>query len=74
MKLSGIQWGLVVVLVIPGIYFLLFHSDPLPFNHEAVGLGMFHAVHDVIGVVLLAIAGVIVWRARRSERATPPVA
>ncbi len=74
MKLSGIQWALVVVLVIPGLYLLVFHKPPLPLNHEDVGLGMFHTVHDVIGVVLLAIAGVIVWRAWRSERATLPAA
>ena len=71
MKLSGIQWALVAVLGIAGIYFLVFHQDPLPFNHEAIGLGTLHTVHDVIGIVLLVLAGVVVWRARRTTKASP---
>ena len=66
------EWGLVGVLGIAGIYFLIFHQDPLPFNHEAIGLGTVHALHDVIGLVLLGIAAVVVWRARRAEREAVP--
>jgi len=56
-------------LVIAGAYFLIFHQDPLPLNHEFVGLGMLHTLHDVIGIVLLVFAGFIWWRSRRSSRA-----
>jgi len=56
-------------LVIAGAYFLIFHQDPLPLNHEFVGLGMLHTLHDVIGIVLLGLAGFIWWRSRRSSRA-----
>ena len=51
--------------MIAGAYFLIFHQDPLPLNHESVGLGMFHTLHDVIGIVLLGLAGFIWWRSRR---------
>ena len=54
--------------MIAGAYFLIFHQDPLPLNHESVGLGMFHTLHDVIGIVLLALAGFIWWRSRRLSR------
>lgn len=66
------QWALVVVLVIPGLYFLVFHKPPLPLNHEDVGIGNLHTVHDIIGIVLLALAGIVVWRARRTAQASPP--
>jgi len=33
-----------------------------------VGLGTFHALHDVIGIILLGLAGLIWWRSRRSSR------
>ena len=56
---------LLVILVIAGIYFLLFHRDPLPLNHEFVGLGNVHFVHDVIGIALIGIAGFLWWRSRR---------
>ena len=55
--------------MIAGAYFLIFHQDPLPLNHEFVGLGMLHTLHDVIGIVLLVFAGFIWWRSRRSSRA-----
>ncbi|TLZ83848.1 MAG: hypothetical protein E6K03_03825 [Methanobacteriota archaeon] len=55
-------------MVIAGAYFLIFHRGPLPLNHESVGLGTFHALHDVIGVILLGLAGFIWWRSRRSTR------
>jgi len=58
----------VVILVIAGAYFLIFHRDPLPLNHESVGLGTFHALHDVIGIILLGLAGFIWWHSRRSSR------
>lgn len=65
------EWIAVIVLMILGAYFLLFHVDPLPLNHEAVGLGRLHILHDVIGIVLLAIAGLVWWRSRRTTKAAP---
>lgn len=64
--------GLIVVLVIAGLYFLVFHKDPLPLNHESIGLGNLHFVHDIIGAVLIGIAGLIWWRSRRSTQAKTP--
>ena len=63
-----VERALIVVLVIAGLYFVLFHRDPMPLNHESVGLGNLHFVHDIIGVVLIGIAGFIWWRARRSAQ------
>jgi len=51
----------VVVLALAGLYFLLFHSEPFPLNHEAIGLPPFHTIHAVFGLVLLAVAGYL-WR------------
>lgn len=65
------QWALIVVFVIGGVYFLAFHKD-LPLNHEAVGLGDLHILHDVVGVVLLVLAGAVWWRSRSSAKASPP--
>ena len=64
MKLSS--WVAVIVLVILGVYFLVFHADPLPANHEAIGLGDQHAVHSIVGILLLIGAVLIIWRGRRS--------
>jgi len=56
---------LFVVLVIAGAYMLLFHTDPFPANHEAIGLGQVHILHDIVGVVLIGIA-IVVWRRSRA--------
>jgi hypothetical protein len=66
------ELALIVVFVIAGLYLLLFHKDPFPLNHESIGLGNLHMVHDAIGVVLIAIAGLIWWRSRRSIPAKTP--
>ncbi len=66
--LRGTEWALVVVLAIAGIYFVSFHKD-LPLNHEAVGLGTLHIVHDGIGVFLLGLAFAIWWRSQRPSKA-----
>ena len=66
------EWALIAIFVIAGLYFLLFHKDPLPLNHESVGLGNLHAVHDVIGIALIGIAGLVGWRSRRSARVKTP--
>jgi hypothetical protein len=64
------ELALIVVFVIAGLYLLLFHKDPFPLNHESIGLGNLHMVHDTIGIALIAIAGLIWWRSWRSTRAT----
>lgn len=72
MARSKSLWVLVVLLVVGGIYFLFFHKDPLPANHEAIGLGNVHILHDVIGIALLAVAGFLVYRSRRRAAAPLP--
>jgi hypothetical protein len=64
-----VELALIVVFVIAGFYLLLFHRDPFPLNHELIGLGNLHMVHDTIGVVLFGLAGLIWWRSRRSTPA-----
>ena len=61
-------WIKYIVLVVPGLYFLLWHYDPLPANHEAVGLGdqyIQHIAHFVFGIVLLAGAFLVRRQSRR---------
>lgn len=56
-----------VVLALAGLYFLLVHRAPLPFNHEAIGLGTNHMAHSVFGVILLVGAGYIWWKDKGSK-------
>ena len=60
-------WAGIVLLVVLGICFLLFYKDPFPANHEAIGLGALHIVHDITPVILLAGAGFLVWKMRRTR-------
>lgn len=46
----------LAVLVVLGLYWLVVHSDPLPFNHDSFGL-YDHTMHRTLGVILLAAAG-----------------
>lgn len=46
----------IVVIALAGVYFLIFHTEPLPFNHDSIGLPPFHVVHGAFGVILLAVA------------------
>ncbi len=50
----------VIVLVIIGLYWLINHTAPLPFNHEQFGL-YYHNIHRIIGIAFLIAAG-FVWR------------
>lgn len=43
----------VAVLVLLGVYFVFFHTNPFPLNHEAIGLPPYHMVHTIFGVALL---------------------
>lgn len=64
--MSRALWGAVAVLVIIGLYFLAWHVDPLPGNHEAVGLGDNHIAHAVIGIPFLVGALLVFLRIRRA--------
>lgn len=64
--MSRALWGALVVLVIVGLYFLLWHVDPLPGNHEAIGLGNNHIAHAVIGIVFVIGAVLVFLRIRRT--------
>jgi len=52
----NIKGTLIAALVVAGIYFLVFHTPPFPFSHEAIGLPPYHVVHAGFGVVLLVFA------------------
>lgn len=41
-------------LVVVGVYFLLFHSEPFPLSHNAIGLPPYHVIHAIFGALLLA--------------------
>jgi hypothetical protein len=60
--------ALAIVLVVAGLYLLLVHSPPLPFNHEDIGLGKTHLAHSAFGAVAL-IGAFVLWR--RSRTAGP---
>ncbi|MBI4080940.1 MAG: hypothetical protein HY430_04180 [Candidatus Levybacteria bacterium] len=51
----------VVLLVLVGLYWLIDHTAPLPFNHEQFGLYQ-HGIHRIIGVVFFAAAGLAWWK------------
>ena len=57
--------ALIAALIIIGLYFLIDHMDPLPLNHEAIGLGKLHLAHAAFGVVLIAGA-LYIWRKSRA--------
>ncbi len=69
MAIARSKLALIIVLVIVGLYFLIDHMPPLPFNHQDVGLGKLHIAHAVFGIVLISAAFVL-WR--RSRRVPVP--
>ena len=71
MALPLIRWILIAVLVVAGIYLLLFHMAPWPDNHEAIGLGKSHLAHAVVGIVLIVAAGYVWFSGRRKTVAAP---
>ena len=59
----------IVVLVLLGLYFLVWHTAPLPLNHEAIGLGTNHMTHRVFGIILLVAAG-YVWKFKGTQKSS----
>lgn len=51
----------VVLLIIAGLYWLIAHTDPFPFNHESFGL-YYHTIHQIMGIVFLIAAGFVWWK------------
>jgi len=64
MKFIKSSLALIIILVISGIYFLIGHRPPFPLSHEVVGLGINHLAHSILGVLLLAGAGVTWYRSK----------
>lgn len=62
--------ALIVILFIAALYMLFAHMDPIPLNHEAIGLGTSHNAHSVIGIVLL-VGAVGLWFWDRRRRTAP---
>ena len=58
----------MILLVIAGLYFVFDHTDPLPLNHEAIGLGVNHIAHSIFGIVLFIPAGFLWFKGRRSSK------
>jgi hypothetical protein len=63
--------ALAVVLVLAGLYLVLFHAAPWPLNHEQVGIGTAHNIHTIVGVVLIVAAAAAWWMGRRRGVAAP---
>ena len=57
----------VIVLVIIGLYWLIDHTAPLPFNHEQLGLYQ-HNIHQIIGIVFLIVAGFVWWKWKEKQK------
>lgn len=51
----------IILLIVIGLYWLVDHTYPLPFNHEQFGLYN-HSVHRAIGVAFFIIAGIVFWK------------
>lgn len=51
----------IIVLVSIGLYWLIDHTAPLPFNHERFGLYL-HNIHGIIGVAFLIAAWLVWWK------------
>ncbi len=48
----------IIILMLLGIYWLVDHTSPMPFNHESFGL-FEHNIHRLIGVVFFITAVVV---------------
>ncbi len=73
MPMAGSRKALIAILIVIGLYFLIDHVNPLPLNHEYIGLGNFHIAHAVFGVVLIGGA-LYLWRMSRTASKALPAA
>ncbi len=71
MPMAGSRKTLIAILIVIGLYFLIDHVNPLPLNHEYIGLGNFHIAHAVFGIVLIGGA-LYVWRMSRATSIPAP--
>lgn len=62
--------AITIILGLLGVYFLIFHSDPFPFNHDAIGLPPVHDVHRIFGVILLGAAIYLGWKSMKTKTQT----
>ncbi len=60
--MKNIKYILVAILILLGIYMLTVHYPPLPFNHEAIGLGYNHMMHRIFGIIFIAAAVLVFWK------------
>ena len=58
-----------IVAGIVGLYLDIWHSNVLPFSHNAVGLGNNHSIHAVVGLALLILAAWLWVRAGKAALA-----
>lgn len=79
MAVANSRLALIAVLIIAGLYFLVFHTDPLPLNHDQLfGKSDLHLAHSAFGIILI-LAALFVWRKSRTvpspvEKAKQPTA
>lgn len=52
---------IIILLVLLGIYWLFAHADPMPLNHESMGLYE-HGIHRIVGAVCLVLAAFFAWK------------
>lgn len=62
----------IIILTLAGLYFLIDHTQPLPLNHEVIGLGTNHLAHSLFGIILLVVAGYLWWRGKGSAQPEHP--
>lgn len=60
--MKKIKYLVVGIIISVGIYMLVVHYPPFPFNHEEIGLGFNHLMHRVVGIIFLAVAILIFWK------------
>lgn len=55
------NWKLIlgIVLALLGLFYI---AAPHNLHQSTIGFGLEHTVHIILGVVLLAIGGYIIWK------------
>ncbi|MBP9716994.1 MAG: hypothetical protein KBD51_03585 [Candidatus Levybacteria bacterium] len=60
--MKKIKYLVFLVILFLGIYMLTAHYDPIPLNHEAIGLGYNHMMHRIVGILFLVSAVLVFWK------------